>query len=153
MFSKLRRAGDLSKGIPPPEISWPPWLTTDHHARVRAKERKVWSYTWHKLLPMQFKQLSALSTSAKSKCHLQGCDVESQGICFIWGWEPSEWHFVSLLTWRPGPGSSRCTLAGLPGVMSTHFASKEYLPETVVFSRTGLRASYLIRASSEGSCQ
>ena len=90
MLNKLRRAGDLSK-----------CLLSCHLMTLLSPRRppctaegwggsgaSVWSCTCHKLLPVQLKQLSALLTSAKSKCYLQGWDAESLGICWVRGWEP-----------------------------------------------------------------
>lgn len=123
VFNKLRRVGRLSLLL----WSHDPLSQGDRCALVGAEERNVCSYTWHKLLPMQFQQLSALLTSTKSKCYLQGCDVESLGICLVWGWEPSEWHWLSLLTPRPGLGPPWCVLPRPPGEMSASLAQAHTL--------------------------
>lgn len=111
-----------------------------HDPLVGAKEQKVCSHTRHKLLPMQFKQLSALFTSAKSERYLQGCDADSLGICLVWGGEPCEWHWVSLLTPRPGWGpQALCASKAAWGNVclsrqGPHFLSRECWPDRPVFS-------------------
>lgn len=93
-------------------------LHADHRVLERAEKLNVWPYTWHKLRPMPFKRLSTPLTPAKSKCYLKGCDVESLGICLVWGWEPSEWRCISLLTPRLGQGHQDMCLPGRLGKCS-----------------------------------